>query len=95
MLGDPLSRQRCLVEVGEEGQSRLAALDAIVPETDCSDIEREYLLRAGVRSVTVASSPPVSFPHAAHFRSLAARRIATGAWGALRRIRLALGVEGP
>jgi hypothetical protein len=95
MSRDPYSRQRCLPEVGDRGQQRLAQAPLVVRGTDGAIIESEYLHRAGVERVDILSyAEPVPFAHEAHFRFFASRRIAAGAWRALGQLRRALGVVG-
>ena len=93
MSRDPHSRQRCLPEVGDEGQHRLAEASLVVRGTDGAIIESEYLHRAGVDRVDILSyAAPAPFEHEAHFRFFASRRIGAGAWRALGQIRRVLGV---
>jgi hypothetical protein len=56
-------------------------------------VEREYLIRAGFREVTVDGDvAPLPFPHRACFESAEALSVAKGAWSALARIRAVLGL---
>jgi|GEM_PF-540205 len=91
---DRHDRHRRLAEVGDDGQARIAALDLLVPDGPGAEVEREYLLRAGVRRAQIAplSTPP--FPHAGHFGFAAPREVAAGAWRALTHLRAALGLDG-
>jgi hypothetical protein len=93
MSGDPYSRQRCLPEVGDAGQARLAQNALVVRGTDGAIIEAEYLHRAGVERVEILSyAEPVPFAHERHFRFFASRRIGAGSWRALGQIRRVLGL---
>ncbi len=89
---DRHDRHRRLVEVGDDGQARIAALDVLVPDGEGAEVEREYLVRAGVRGARIAPLPAPPFPHAAHFGFAAPRAVAAGAWRALARIRAVLGL---
>ncbi len=91
MRPDRHSRQIRLAEVGVAGQARIEHAEAVVRGADGADVEREYLLRAGVGSIRVeADAPAEPFAHAAAFRFGAARDVASGAWRALGVIRAAL-----
>jgi hypothetical protein len=91
---DRHSRQRRLAEVGAAGQERLDQAHVVVPEHEGSDVAREYLLRAGVRSVVFeqdSGAPP--FPFADAFEFAQSRQLAHGAWRALAAIRDVLGMR--
>lgn len=87
---DRYARQRRLAEVGDTGQARIGALEVIVPAVAGAEIEREYLLRAGVRGAVIGPAPEPPFPHAGHFRFGVPLAVAAGAWRALARIRAAV-----
>ncbi|MBN2196299.1 MAG: HesA/MoeB/ThiF family protein [Polyangiaceae bacterium] len=90
---DRYARQRRLAEVGDVGQARLAELEVVLADSESADLEGEFLLRAGVRGVITAPGCPAPLPHEAHFTRKGPRRVATGAWRALKRIRTALDLE--
>jgi hypothetical protein len=91
---DRYTRQRRLAEVGSSGQERLLEAHLVLPVHEGSDIEREYLLRAGVQSVRVDPSLPAEgFPFAARFEFEQSRRLAQAAWGALANLRKVLGLK--
>ena len=79
-------------EENEALKARIAALDVLVPDGEGAEVEREYLVRAGVRGARIAPLPAPPFPHAAHFCFAAPRAVAAGAWRALARIRAVLGL---
>jgi hypothetical protein len=84
---DVYSRQRRLAELGDAGQARLLAASHRVAGRDGALIELQYLLRAGVQSVTLdALAEPRPFAHAELFRHDVTRRQAAGTWRALRAI---------
>jgi hypothetical protein len=88
---DRFTRQRRLREVGAEGQRRLGASRMVLVAHADSDIERDYLERAGVTRLDLdphGSLP--AFPWADAFEFSAAGSVARGAWYALARIRNAL-----
>ena len=87
---DRYTRQRRLAEIGEAGQRRLLGTRIRVDAGPGSDIEAEYLSRAGVH-VTGEQPSDTAFPWQDAFVSQAAGDIARGAWQALRKIREALG----
>lgn len=88
---DRHSRQRRLAEVGIEGQAKLAATKILLAEHEGVQIEREYLLRAGVADASVEGrAERVEFPFSAWFEYAAPRALAAGAWCALTRIRRVL-----
>jgi hypothetical protein len=87
----PLTRQIRLAEVGTLGQARLTAATLEVCGRDGSLAEFVYLHRAGVERVALhADRPAPSFAHATLFRYADSRRLAAGAWRALRQIRAVL-----
>jgi hypothetical protein len=91
---DRHSRQRRLAEVGAAGQARLEQAHLVMAEHEGSDVAREYLLRAGVRSVVLEpdrGAPP--FPFADAFEFASSRELAHGAWRALAAIRDVLGMK--
>lgn len=90
---DRYSRQRRLAEVGWSGQERLNEARLVLPEHAGSDVEREYLLRAGVQSVCVDPSLRAeAFPFEEHFEFGASKALARAAWSALSNIRKVLGL---
>ncbi|HKO89638.1 MAG TPA: hypothetical protein VJU61_00705 [Polyangiaceae bacterium] len=91
---DRYSRQRRLVEVGPEGQRRLEQTELVLAPHADTDVEREYLTRAGITRIGQApeGTAPV-FPWSHHFRFSAPLAVARGAWCALSQIRVALGRE--
>ena len=91
---DRFCRQRKLGEVGDAGQSRISAAVLEVRGADGAIIEAEYLHRAGVERLTILPrSEPEPFLHETHFQFFASRRVAAGAWRALRKLRRELGLE--
>jgi hypothetical protein len=91
---DLYTRQRRLPEVGAAGQERLAAARLEVRGSDGAIIEAEYLHRAGVERLAILpGAQPEPFVHEGAFRFFASRRVAAGAWRALRKIRRELGME--
>jgi hypothetical protein len=92
---DRFTRQRRLPEVGPGGQARIAAASASIAGYEGSDVEREYLLRAGFGSVDRRPDlAPAPFPFEAELCFEASRAVARGAWNALAKIRAALGLSG-
>lgn len=88
---DRYTRQRRLKEVGADGQRRLEAVRLTLAAHESSDIEREYLGRAGVGHVGVdAAAAPPPFPWAAFFEFSAPLSVARGAWCALSHVRSVL-----
>lgn len=93
---DSVSRQTLLPEVGEIGQARIRDADVEVAGTDGAIIEAEYLHRAGVERLSLLPGrEPVPFRHEQAFRFAASRRVGAGAWRALGKLKLALGMEQP
>lgn len=91
---DRYTRQRRLEEVGPEGQHRLAAARLALAPHESSDIEREYLERAGVGHLGVdATATPPAFPWCEFFEFPAPLSVARGAWCALSHIKSALTPE--
>lgn len=91
---DRYTRQRRLEEVGPEGQRRLEAARVVLAAHDGSDIEREYLTRAGLRQIEVdAQASPAHFPMSEFFEFAGPLSVAHGAWCALSRIRAVLMLE--
>jgi hypothetical protein len=90
---DRFSRQLRLAEVGDHGQARISAAEFVVRGGDGAILESEYLHRAGAEKVTILPrSEPEPFVHQTHFRFVASRRVAAGAWRALGKLRKTLGV---
>ncbi len=91
-MEDRYARQRLLAVVGEQGQDRIAAATYVVAEdgSSSSEIEREYLARAGARQLVAVREPSPAFAHAAAFRHAEARDFAAGAWRALEQLKNAL-----
>ena len=85
------ARQLRLPEVGDAGQSRLCEAELSVGTTRASQVQVDYLRRAGVRHISRNQAEPEPFVHAEHFRHEACRDIAAGAWLALDQIRRVLG----
>ena len=93
MNEDRFARQRKLAEVGDPGQARIGTEEFVVRGGDGAIIESEYLHRAGAEKVTILPrSEPEPFVHQTQFRFVASRRVAAGAWRALRKLRKTLGV---
>jgi hypothetical protein len=91
---DRYSRQRRLPEVGSRGQERLRATEVVIAEHPDVELELEYLVRAGLRRVTVdPAGAASSFPWAAWFEHGAALGVARGAWSALSRIKNELDID--
>jgi hypothetical protein len=91
---DRYCRQRKLSEIGDAGQSRISSAVLEVRGADGAIIEAEYLHRAGVERLTLLPrAEPEPFLHETHFRFFASRRVAAGAWRALRKLRRELGLE--
>ncbi|HEY6080141.1 MAG TPA: hypothetical protein VIW29_15110, partial [Polyangiaceae bacterium] len=92
LMEDRYARQRLLVAIGELGQARLAAATYVVAGDGslASEVEREYLTRAGATELVTSSEPGPTFAHAAAFRHVEARDFAAGAWRALVQIQSAL-----
>jgi hypothetical protein len=88
-MADRYARQRQLVAVGELGQARIGAATYVVPNDAslASEVEREYLARAGAVSLVAESEPGPVFVHAAAFRHAEARDFAAGAWRALAQLK--------
>ncbi len=90
----PLTRQIRLAEVGVEGQARLTAASLEVCGRDGSLAELVYLHRAGVNRVALRPDrKPAPFGHESLFRHESSRRLAAGAWRALRQIRGILAIS--
>jgi hypothetical protein len=100
-------RQIRLPEIGEAGQERLSASEAVLhTEGDAREIEASYLAGAGVRvgaeaSVPASADGPESSRRAyaellatLGLRDPAARSVADGALRALLTMREILGIEG-
>ena len=91
-MEDRYARQRLLVAVGDSGQARLAAATYVVVGDGSlsSEVEREYLTRAGATELLTSSEPAPQLAHAAAFRHAEARDFAAGAWRALTQLKNAL-----
>jgi hypothetical protein len=88
---DRFTRQRRLREVGAEGQRRLDASRMVLVDHADSDIERDYLERAGVTRFDLDPQGSLpAFPWADAFEFSAAGSVARGSWYALARLRIAL-----
>jgi hypothetical protein len=88
---DRYTRQRRLVEVGPDGQRRLAEARLALAPHESSDIEREYLARAGVGHLRIdAEVTPPAFPWSEFFEFPAPLSVARGAWCALSHLRSVL-----
>ena len=88
---DRYARQRLLAAIGDSGQERIAAASYVVA-SDASletEVEREYLARAGAQHF-VSATAGSPFVHADAFRFVAAREFAAGAWRALGQLKIAL-----
>lgn len=91
---DRYSRQRRLAEVGPEGQLRLLSARVLLSAHPDADIEKDYLVRAGVTPLELdpeATTP--SFPWTSFFEFAAPLGVARGAWCALYQIRTALAAD--
>lgn len=88
-MEDRYARQRLLPAVGELGQARIAAATYVVGSDGSlsSEVEREYLARAGASELFAGSEPGPAFAHAAAFRHAEARDFAAGAWRALAQLK--------
>jgi len=88
-MDDRYARQRLLAAVGDVGQARIAAATYVVGSdaTLSSQVEREYLSRAGATELVAQGEPTLAFAHAAAFRHAEAREFAAGAWRALSQLR--------
>ena len=92
---DRWSRQRRLAEVGTDGQQQLASAVVSLAAHDDVDVERDYLIRAGVGEVRFDSTTePLPFPFGSAFEFAAPLSVARGAWAALERIRRSLDIRG-
>jgi hypothetical protein len=89
---DRYARQRLLAAVGDSGQQRIAAASYRVASdaTLSSEVEREYLTRAGAQHFSFATTSAPPFAHAGAFRDGAAREFAAGAWRALSQLKSVL-----
>ncbi|HEX7671929.1 MAG TPA: hypothetical protein VF395_20180 [Polyangiaceae bacterium] len=91
---DRYSRQIRLPEVGQAGQEKICRCAVEARGRDGALVELAYLERAGVGAVELRPlGTPVAFRHAAVFRFDATRRIAAGAWRALRTLERVLSDE--
>jgi hypothetical protein len=88
-LDDRYARQRLLAAVGDIGQARVAAATYLVASDGslASEVEREYLARAGATELVAQREPAAVFAHAAAFHHAEAREFAAGAWRALVQLR--------
>ena len=88
---DRYARQVRLHEVGPSGQASIERSRAVVRGREGASIEREYLLRAGVGSVSSDPDAPADpFSHAGAFRYAVTRDFAAGAFRALSHLRGAI-----
>lgn len=87
---DRFARQRMLAVVGDAGQARIVATHFQVAADDAGAVARDYLERAGGEHFVSARTPLEPFAHERHFRHVAARDFAEGAWRALGQLRAAL-----
>jgi hypothetical protein len=90
------ARQLCLPEVGQGGQQALCQAERAIPLAGAAvEVEREYLMRAGVQVVAGDRAAQASFAHAPYFRHEQSSAVAEGAWRALTEIKtvLELGAE--
>jgi hypothetical protein len=91
---DRYTRQRRLEEVGPERQRQLEQQPMVLARHADSDLELEYLERAGVQHITFdADAEPPRFPWAEQFGFAGPLAVARGAYGALSRIRAALACD--
>jgi hypothetical protein len=95
MPSDRYTRQRRLAEIGDAGQRRIEAASAVVRGLDGADVELRYLTGAGLSNVVHDSAAaPLAFAHEAFFAFPSSRRVAAGAWRALRTLKGALEERG-
>jgi hypothetical protein len=91
---DRYTRQRRLEEVGPEGQRQLEQRPMVLARHADSDLELEYLERAGVQCITFdAAALAPRFPWAEQFQFAGPLAVARGAYAALARIRAALACD--
>ncbi|MDF3065922.1 MAG: hypothetical protein K0R38_1523 [Polyangiaceae bacterium] len=83
------ARQQMLAAVGELGQARLASATYVVGSDGslASEVEREYIARAGGTEMVAGREPSPAFAHAEAFRHADARDFAAGAWRALSQLK--------
>ena len=88
-MDDRYARQRLLGIVGDVGQARIAAATYAVASdaSRASQVEREYLARAGAGQLVAQRDRPAVFVHAAAFHHAEAREFAAGAWRAITQLR--------
>jgi hypothetical protein len=97
-VSDRHARQRRLAAVGDLGQERIAGATYVVSSDDerSSEVEREYLARAGALHFVAADAAfaktgeSARFIHAAQFQDPEARAFAAGAWRALYQLKSAI-----
>lgn len=94
MMEDRYDRQRRLSEVGIAGQARIEAHEARIGAGPGASIALAYLVRAGLRRVSVERGLRHDFPQAGAFAFAGPAAVAAGAHQALREIRAALAMEG-
>ncbi len=88
---DRYTRQRRLPEVGPAGQRRLEAAVQVLAPHEASELEVDYLRRAGVQQLSFAPGAPApEFPWAEHFQFAGPALVARGAHAALARIKAIL-----
>ena len=89
--GDRFARQERLSEVGPDGQERIRRSTAVVRGVAGANVERAYLLGAGVGAVAAEpTGEPEPFVHGGAFQFAAARDVGAGAWRALAELRRTL-----
>lgn len=88
-MTDRYARQRLLAAVGDHGQARIAAATYTIGSDGAlsSEVEREYLTRAGATQLLGQTEPSAGFAHATAFHHGEAREFAAGAWRALVQIK--------
>lgn len=91
-MDDRYARQRLLAGVGDPGQERICRATYTVARGDslASEVEYEYLARAGAKHFVEPAASGSPFAHAAAFTNDTARGFAEGAWRALAQLRTAL-----
>ena len=91
-MSDRYARQRSLAAVGDLGQARIAGATYVASSDDdgSTEVERQYLTRAGARHFAASGAGGAEFVHAAQFRDPAARAFAAGAWRALEQLKRAI-----
>lgn len=90
---DRYCRQSRLREVGQAGHAKLVQADLAVVGDAAGEFERDYLLRAGVRSVQSCDRVPPAFVHSQAFRFSSTATVAEGCWRALQQLKEVLRSE--